>query len=977
MNFLHVGSPASSNAASKAIQDASHGEWTAMHESYARTMYEKLKAYCACPRGTMERGSAKLNTLIEKIESSMYDPSISMDDATCGALDVNPERISMPDVAGIIDPRNHLVGDRLDDFINMPSRVPEPCRIAKDAPACHKVTEENWPKILRKLYKAGMITFLKKTEVLSEGRKLITGGLFCVPHKPTSDRLINDRRPANSREKRLQWCQLPSGPLLCQLILEHYQSIRASGDDLSNYFYLIKHLEEWQHRNCFGKPFKGSLLAEAGLESDTLYLPAFKVVCMGDTNGVDIAQATHEAVLREACCLLPENTLIHGKLFPSSKTLEGLYIDDHLAFQIVDKKPFRDRVELEDVHIMHRSRKRYSELGLPRSTTKAFDKKYEFRAWGTSVNSKTGIVGAPYEKLRQIEILTTALLELGSATKKSLQKLIGLYIHPFMHRRECMAVFHHIYVFLENMPDGKLCRLPHHIRDELLIACLILPLANSNIRWPVSPVVSATDASSFGGGRASTITTKGLTRTLYRFGERRGEYTKLDWVDHSIPPPSSMDPVPEALAHTMMKHNWVTTDKIRFRRKEHINLLEMEMVKRELQHRVNEGRGKCRACNLCDSRVVVGAYAKGRSSSRVLNHKLRTCLAWSLTGDVALTNIWVATDCNPADYPSRNKPIPPPKKDDQDPLLSEDQLRQVQVHRTPGTLELFERESMRSGEDPLLLKNFQSDGCESSQGTDVQTLAVKAAEPAPTAENPKHAWTFREVFAGKARMSTAMRKVHGIVVETPIDFKKGKRYNQKHNILNDACFDFLLEEARKPRQWWHFGLPCCSFSILQHSNGGTRRRHCPAGLGTLQREIEGNEILRRTMQLIRVLEDNNNHWSLENPHSSYVWWMPDMRNHLQSKHMHSVSFDQCAYGLRLMGEQNRYGPCKKHTRFVGNFKQIVELERKCSCKQTHVHAVGGVRTRHGWKRRSELAGHYPAALAKQYSLIVSQVVSGI
>lgn len=93
--------------------------------------------------------------------------------------------------------------------------------------------------------------------------------------------------------------------------------------------------------------------------------------------------------------------------------------------------------------------------------------------------------------------------------------------------------------------------------------------------------------------------------------------------------------------------------------------------------------------------------------------------------------------------------------------------------------------------------------------------------------------------------------------------------------------------------------------------------------------------------------------------------------------MHSVSFDQCAYGLRLMGEQNRYGPCKKHTRFVGNFKQIVELERKCSCKQTHVHAVGGVRTRHGWKRRSELAGHYPAALAKQYSLIVSQVVSGI
>ena len=54
-----------------------------------------------------------------------------------------------------------------------------------------------------------------------------------MPHKPTSDRLINDRRPLNARESRLDWSKLPAGHMLCQLVLEKNESIRCSGDDLS------------------------------------------------------------------------------------------------------------------------------------------------------------------------------------------------------------------------------------------------------------------------------------------------------------------------------------------------------------------------------------------------------------------------------------------------------------------------------------------------------------------------------------------------------------------------------------------------------------------------------------------------------------------------------------------------------------------------------------------------------------------------
>ena len=257
LNYLEAGSPSSSKAATDAVTRASQGIWTAHHESYARTMYHQVIRYVAHPRGTAGSSSIKINQFLEQIKCSQYDPSVDMNELGTSAMEVDPNRISLPDpsVAGILDPTQHLTGQRLADFLAMPVNIPKVCDRDKDTPACHKVTDENWQAVLRKLYHSNMITFLPKSEVLRDKGKLVKGGLFCVPHKPTSDRLINDRRPANIREDRLNWCQLPCGPLLCQLILEREQSVRASGDDLSNYFYLIKHLDAWHGRNAFGKPF--------------------------------------------------------------------------------------------------------------------------------------------------------------------------------------------------------------------------------------------------------------------------------------------------------------------------------------------------------------------------------------------------------------------------------------------------------------------------------------------------------------------------------------------------------------------------------------------------------------------------------------------------------------------------------------------------------------------------------------------------
>merc|ERR1712194_324101 len=60
---------------------------------------------------------------------------------------------------------------------------------------------------------------------------------------------------------------------------------------------------------------------------------------------------------------------------------------------------------------------------------------------------------------------------------------------------------------------------------------------------------------------------------------------------------------------------------------------------------------------LSDSRVVVGAMSKGRSSSKQLNYELRRCCGVALRRGLTIDLVWIPTWGNPADAPSRGVPL--------------------------------------------------------------------------------------------------------------------------------------------------------------------------------------------------------------------------------------------------------------------------------------------------------------------------------
>ena len=984
--FLEGGSPHRHKDQVHLANRAAATPWSPQHASYAGCLHDEIHKFNRLrldqPLG---RGLEQLEKLISRIQNSSYNPgSYNLEALQSSAMEVKPERMSLPSVAGIIDPADHLKGDHRVQFETMAGTIPIYDSPEDPIKPCLKISPENVVPVYQKLLDSGVGVLIPESLALrDEHGNIISAGLFAVPHKETSDRVICDRRPQNQIERRMVWAKLPHGCMLTQIILHPDCSIRGSGDDLSNYFfYLLRHQEAWLHRNCVGKPVSGADFKKYGCDPSQKYLLCFTVIPMCDANAVDIAQQTHLEILKEVGTMRDDEAICYRSPLPPKEFFEGLYIDDHIALQITPKKKFRKGKKQKlyrDEVVMQDSRGHYKKLGIPTSEKKAFTKEPRFLAWGTEVDSESGRVGTPLYKLKQLRGLLEDVCSLPKVTKKLVQRCLGLVVHPCMHKRIIMCLLQEVYIWVENMHPTQPCKIPNKVREELLCLALTLPLCHANIRRPVSCRVSATDASLDGGGRACTITTPEVSQTLYRYAVHKGEAVRLDWEHGALAPPSEMSPAPPQLEALMNAHVWNTTHKCRFGHRQHINILELKMVKAELVERVQESCDPGRHVVLVDSRVVAGAYGRGRSSSKQINRVLRQMLGWSLVGMKDIVLIWVQSCMNPADHPSRGVPIPLPR--DNDPILHEvfgNDIPDVQTRRSTRTINRIQSKGLsktykrdkvsvekEEGSFETVNKTIIPPEKDSGQ-KQVPTETDECSVRPPHSHPAQGLWTFREIFAGCGALTRVFLKKKKFLVGKTIEIIQHGKADPKHDILVDDTFKRLCVEAAQPKQFWHFGLPCGSFSIMQQMNKGTRTASCPEGDGSLEREIRGNKIAERTFILCLILHKHNNFFTIENPRTSHVWKLKTFQELLNKTKCTRVDFDQCEYGLKIPDNSGVEGLARKGTSIVGTLPNLSALRRKCSGQHNHVQVIGGARTKSGWQRRSTLAGAYPTQLCSAY-----------
>ena len=793
------------------------------------------------------RGRKTLFEAIKLLESSGRAGS-RCDPMTVPAQAVNPDRVSLPARAATCRPEDHLLGGRAEELERVgvpllkkaewPPRLPE---------TCHWIGPEDERRLRVHLWEIGMVEFRLEHELLHVDGAPVTAGLFCVPHKAQSDRLIVDRRKANAIEARLNWSWLPNGAQLGQLQLNADEDVRGCGEDLSNYFYLLENPPDIRGRAAIGRGFYGSEVPDAGLDQDALYYACLRVWGMGDHNAVCVAQSVHEDVLTTAGAWNRDTAMRYGVPLGPGPFYQGIYIDDLLLLQKTPKHKVGDPAAGEDSVVLGKARAGYAKAGLPTATGKSFEYSRKFVAWGVEVDSASGLASVPAGRRLQLFVLTMGILSLGRCSPEILRSLLGCYVHPFGLRRELSCCFGRAYRWLEGLRPRRSSSIPADVFEELRLAALHLPLAASDLRAPVSTTIHTSDATPSRGAFTTATVSRDLASALFDHAEHRGRYTRLDWHQLEglgVPPPLELwedRELPEVLRQCVLSAHWVAEKSFAYRTLDHVNLQEARAVKGVLRQRAAESIEAERIAVGVDSRVILGAFAKGRSSSGRLNQILRECLGWSVLSRKRLVEFWLRSADNISDDPSREVDLRPRPAADPvvERLVRPEASRLREVARGPG---------------------------------DAKFLGL-------------------EVFGGAGGLTRALRQ-HGLQMAHPIDSGGGKDYRVEQDLLQLRDFEDLKSLIEADCFWYvHFGLPCSSWSALRRMSGGTRRLDKPEGSLELESEIEANLLGCRVLELCWLLKERGRFFSIENPASSYFWHFEPTRDLLRS--CLEVTFDQC------------------------------------------------------------------------------------
>jgi len=260
-------------------------------------------------------------------------------------------------------------------------------------------------------------------------------------------------------------------------------------------------------------------------------------------------------------------------------------------------------------------------------------------------------VGFPLARRASLMLVTLVGLLVG-LTQTYLQQLLGAWNFTMAFRSASLSVLDVVYTAALRLPQQKRVRLTGAARTDLLVATCLAPLLYADLKAQPVPQLFATDASSLGGGCTVAAITNEELDFLYSIAEERGEHVRLDW-DPAAEPPTELRDARAFAAPLACRLDWKILYGYRFKYRKHINLLELEALLTLMKHLVNRGIRDARVLVLVDSRVLLGALAKGRSSSRRINHVLKKISGRSLLSGIVFECVWIPTWANAADAPSR------------------------------------------------------------------------------------------------------------------------------------------------------------------------------------------------------------------------------------------------------------------------------------------------------------------------------------
>ena len=418
---------------------------------------------------------------------------------------------SLPAQVGQLDIRDFTEGgvrfyiDHLEDFVEVPQgfQLGKPPRVF--------VEDQHWDAVARGLVNRGLCHVLRRSELFHVGSQPLWNGFFSIGKQEyvgniESCRLIMNLKPFNSLCLPMtgDTATLPMISNLGTMFLDHNEVLCISSEDIRCFFYLFRVPQAWWRFMSFGRVAPASVTpAEFGNEEGYL---ASTVLPMGWINSVALAQHIHRRVVRRSMgSLLPpvggECELRRDRTFSNSPHLFRVYLDNFDELKKVDRN-LADAISGSPSEAVVALREAYSRDGLPRHPRKSTQQELCAEVQGAWVDGHRGIVSAKPAKVARYVSLVLELLERGSTTQRELQVVGGGLVYMCMFKRPLLCSLNQIWKSIVDLESRNKARVPlsRQVAAELARFLGLVPLAFMNLRCPFSEVVTASDASTSGGG---------------------------------------------------------------------------------------------------------------------------------------------------------------------------------------------------------------------------------------------------------------------------------------------------------------------------------------------------------------------------------------------------------------------------------------------------------------------------------------------
>ncbi len=437
--------------------------------------------------------------------------------------------------------------------------------------------------------------------------------------------------------------QLLSPTDLCQLIVPRGDSLFVAKSDVRNMYHMFR-VPTWMSE-FFGLPsIRASHLQLSDFhfaDNTVIVWPLLLTLPMGFSHAVFLAHSIHMHIVTNA---IPKSvSLVSPSTPPLSNSSSAFfsYIDDHGFFSTSCE---------QSNHFLHLSVAALDKSGLFHHQGKhlpAAEATTSTEVLGLSV-SKVSLISPEVSRLDMISHWTRHFLNsVGDPIPTSFYfRVVGSWVWIVLIVRPLLSVMDHIFRL---DTSSATVVLPPDVLHEFSLLLDLLPLCVFDLTRPVANIMIATDACLSGGAVMFSTLSDADGILLKSHSYIRGWYSSL--LDDLPCPPLFYPP---SVSRVVNDGDWKLAIQTQWKFRDPIVLLEghafllaLRWLSRQPQY------FHSRIPFFLDSASLLGALAKGRSSSYRLNSVCKRSAALLLATDISPIYLWIPSQNNPADGPSR------------------------------------------------------------------------------------------------------------------------------------------------------------------------------------------------------------------------------------------------------------------------------------------------------------------------------------